>query len=60
MRARTALSGIRDYENSYSMHHKTVEATTEEVKQLMDRYKRAQAGLIPSDEEHQELNELDE
>ena len=36
---------IRNYENSYAMHHKTVEASPEEVKDLLARYKKAEAGL---------------
>lgn len=51
---------IRNYENSYSMHHKTVEATPEEVKELLDRYRRAEDGLIRWDEDKQELYEIDE
>ena len=50
---------IDDYENSYSMHHKIVKASAEEVKELMDRYKKAEAGLIFWDEKRQELYEID-
>lgn len=50
---------IRNYENSYSMHHKGFEATPEEVKELLERYKKAEAGLIWWDEEKQELREAD-
>ena len=51
---------IRNYENSYSMHHKGVEATPEEFKELLDRYRRAEEGLIKWDEEKKELYEVDE
>ncbi len=51
---------IRDYENSYSMHHKTVEATAAEVKDLMDRFQRAEQGLIIWDEELQTLVEIEQ
>lgn len=30
---------IKDYENSYAMHHKLMEATAEEVMELMARYR---------------------
>lgn len=50
---------IHDYENSYSMHHKTVEATPAEVKELMERYKKAEQGLIVWDQETNSLVELD-
>lgn len=33
---------IIDYENSYDMHHKVVEATAEEIKDLFARYERAE------------------
>ena len=51
---------IRNYENSYAMHHKTVEASAEEVKELLARYKKAEAGLIRWDEEKQCLYEVTE
>ena len=51
---------IRNYENSYSMHHKGFEATPEEVKELIERYRRAEEGLIRWDEERQELYEVNE
>jgi hypothetical protein len=51
---------IRDYENSYSMHHSTVEASPAEVKELLERYKKADAGLIRWDQEKQRLQEVDE
>lgn len=51
---------IGNFENSYSMHHKVVEATREEVLELMARYDRAEAGLIRWDEERQELYQVDE
>ncbi|MBA3629477.1 MAG: hypothetical protein H0W55_07350 [Actinobacteria bacterium] len=51
---------IRDYENSYDMHHKTVEASAEEVQELLARYKKADAGLIRWDEENQRLYEVAE
>lgn len=51
---------VRDYENSYSMHHKTVEATPEEVKELLARYKKAEAGLIIWDEDKKMLVEFEQ
>ncbi len=48
----------RDYENSYSMHHKTVEASLDEIKTLMERYKRAEQGLIQWDDATQSLYEV--
>jgi hypothetical protein len=51
---------IRDYENSYSMHHKMVEATQAEINVLTERFKKAEAGRIRWDEERQELYEIDE
>lgn len=51
---------IRNYENSYSMHHKVVEETPEAFIELLDRYRRAEEGLIVWDEERQELYEVDE
>ena len=50
---------IRNYENSYDMHHKTVEATPQELKALLERQKKAEAGLIVWDEETQKLREFD-
>lgn len=39
-----AVGVIRDYDNSYAMHHKTVEATPEEMKELLARYKKGRTG----------------
>lgn len=50
---------IRDYDNSYAMHHKTVEASPEEIKELLTRYKKAEAGLIIWEEDEKRLVELD-
>ena len=49
---------IRNYENSYDMHHKIVEATPQEIKRLLERQKKAEQGLIVWDEENQELREV--
>jgi uridine kinase len=48
---------IRDYENSYSMHHKMVEATRAEIDVLTERFKKAEAGLIHWNEEEGKLIE---
>ena len=50
---------IRNYENSYDMHHKIVEATPQELKVLMKRQEKAEQGLIVWDEKEQRLRELD-
>lgn len=50
---------IENYENSYEMAGKSAEATASEVKELMTRYKKAEAGLIRWDEQRQELYEID-
>lgn len=50
---------IRNYENSYDIHHKVVEATREEVMALRERQRKAEAGLIVWDEAKQELRELE-
>ena len=50
---------IRDYENSYDMHHKVVEATRQEVMELMRRQDKAEQGLIVWDEETQKLRDVD-
>ena len=49
---------IRNYENSYDMHHKVVEATRQEVMELMRRQDKAEQGLIVWDEKKQELREI--
>ena len=51
---------IRNYENSYDMHHKVVEATREEVMILMERQRKAEQGLIVWDDEKQEVREFNE
>ena len=49
---------IRNYENSYDMHHKVVEATREEVMELMARQEKAEQGLIVWDENLERLRDL--
>lgn len=49
---------IRDYENSYDMHHRVAEATPQEIKVLLERQKRADQGLIVWDEAAQKLLEV--
>ena len=49
----------RDYENSYDMHHKVVEATREEVMELIARQEKAQQGLIVWDEQLGRLRDVE-
>lgn len=49
---------ITDYENSYAMNHRSVEATAEEVGHLMDLFAKADQGLIVWNEERQELEDI--
>ena len=51
---------IRNYENSYDMHHKIVEATPQEIKALIERQKKAEQGLIVWDETTQRTRDLDD
>ena len=51
---------IRNYENSYDMHHAIAEATPQEIKVLIERQKKAEQGLIVWDEEIQKLRDLNE
>ena len=50
---------IRNYENSYDMHHKVVEATPQEIKKLLERQKKAEQGLIIWEEDGQCLRNLE-
>ena len=51
---------IRNYESSYDMHHKIVEARPQEIKALIKRQEKAEQGLIVWDEKEGRLRELDE
>lgn len=50
---------IRDYENSYDMHHRIVEATPQEIKALLERQERADQGLIVWDEQLGRLRDVE-